>query len=137
MIKSDFYQTYESQARKTAREARCPPRRGTTSCRDYFLRSATASLALASDSACLPPSCSFWASSSFATAALTFGSSAFILAAASRPSLMTLGQELAIATPPVNATVTATAIATIACFIGMSPLLRARLYGQPNGASAD
>src|SRR6185503_3197026 len=85
----------------------------------YFLtpRSARASFALAIDSECLPPSCSFCASSSFATAPFTFGSSAFILAAASRPSLMIFGQELAIAAPAVNTRLTATAIATIAFFI--------------------
>src|SRR5262244_1658164 len=108
----------------------------------YFLtpRSVSASLAFAIDSLCLPPSWSFCASSSLATAPLTFGSSAFILAAASRPSLMSLGQELASATPPVNARVTATAVATIAFFISSPHVcvvaLRSSALAQSNPAGA-
>src|SRR3989442_7777641 len=85
-------------------------------------RSARASLALAIESACLPPSCSFWASSSLATAAFTLGSSAFILAAASRPSLMIFGQELASATPLVSARLTATAVTVRSFLIWTHPL---------------
>src|SRR5436309_878689 len=85
-------------------------------------RSARASLALAIESACLPPSCSFWASSSLATAAFTLGSSAFIVAAASRPSLMIFGQELASATPLVSARLTATAVTVRSFLIWTHPL---------------
>src|SRR3989449_4982353 len=85
-------------------------------------RSARASLALAIESACLPPSCSFWASSSLATAAFTLGSSAFIVAAASRPSLMIFGQELASATPLVTARLTATALTVRTFLIWTHPL---------------
>src|SRR2546428_7393733 len=85
-------------------------------------RSARASLALAIESACLPPSCSFWASSSLATAAFTLGSSPFILAAASRPSLMIFGQELASATPLVSARLTATAVTVRSFLIWTHPL---------------
>jgi hypothetical protein len=49
---------------------------------------------------------------------------------------MIFGQELAIATPPVNARLTATAIATIAVFIELSSLLSAKFNSQPHGASA-
>src|SRR5688500_20298351 len=79
---------------------RLPP--GTT---NYFFsagftpRSASASFAVFSESACLPPSCCFCASSSFAVACFTFWSSVFFLAAASRPSLMTFGHELVNAEP--------------------------------------
>src|SRR2546422_10348452 len=85
-------------------------------------RSARASLALAIEAACLPPSCSFWASSSLATAAFTLGSSAFIVAAASRPSLMIFGQELASATPLVSARLTATAVTVRSFLIWTHPL---------------
>src|SRR2546429_6974314 len=85
-------------------------------------RSASASLALASDSACLPPSCRPWASSSLATAAFTLGSFLSIFAAASRPSLMTFGQELARATPLVSARLTATAV-TVRSFFMRTHLL--------------
>src|SRR5689334_2752193 len=120
--------TREGEAGKKRRRRQ---REAAPAVRDYFLmpRSDRASLALAMDSLCLPSSCSFWASSSLATAPFTFGSSAFILAAASRPSLMSFGHELAIATP-VNARLTATIIATIVFFMLWSPPLGARLSRQ-------
>src|SRR5947207_14156663 len=103
-------------------EAPLPP--GQLSSDGYFFtpRSASASLALASDSACLPPSCRLWASSSLATAPFTLGSLLSIFAAASRPSLMTFGQELARATPLVSARLTATAM-TVRSFFMQTHLL--------------
>src|SRR3989440_12592188 len=92
------------------RRAPHTPRHRGGRCYFFTPRSASASLALAIDSACLPPSCRPWASSSLATAPFTLGSFLSIFAAASRPSLMTFGQELARATPLVRARLTATAM---------------------------
>src|SRR4030095_6054384 len=89
----------------------------------YFFtpRSAAASLASLSESACLPPSWSFCASSSLATAAFTFGSSAFIFAAASRVSLITFGHELANAALAVKASATATAVTAMSFLMCCHP----------------
>src|SRR5205809_5813027 len=59
----------------------------------YFLTpsSASASSAVFTESACLPSLWSFCASSSLAVACFTFGSAAFIFAAASLPSLIRVG----------------------------------------------
>src|SRR6267143_2926438 len=98
------------------------PRQLPSVCYFFTPRSASASLALARDSACLPPSCRPWASSSLATAPFTLGSFLSIFAAASRPSLMTFGQELARATPLVSARLTATAV-TVRSFFMRTHLL--------------
>src|SRR5260370_15911913 len=99
-----------------------PPALRRSSCYFFPPRSARASLALASEWACLPPSCRLWASSSLATAPFTLGSFLSIFAAASRPSLMTFGQELARATPLVSARLTATAV-TVRSFFMRTHLL--------------
>src|SRR5207253_7632216 len=105
----------------------------------YFFtpRSAAASLASLSDSACLPPSWSFYASSSLATAAFTFGSSAFIFAAASRPSLITFGHELANAAPAVKASATATVVTATSflmyCHLPLSPVGSGHCYSRSRG----
>src|SRR5919108_3003889 len=81
----------------------------------------SASLALASESACLPLSCRVCASFSLATAPFTFGSFWSIFAAASRPSLITFGHELASAAPFVSARLTATAVTVRNFLIRNSP----------------
>src|SRR5207248_9615797 len=103
---------------------------------DYFFtpRSASASLALARESACLPLSCRLCASLSLATAPFTLGSFWSIFAAASRPSLITFGHELASATPLVSARLTATAVTVRSFLIRNSPPRDTRGFYQQSTA---
>src|SRR5512144_663382 len=83
---------------------------------------ACASSALLTASACLPSLCSFWASSSLAVACFSFGSSDFIFAAASRPSLIIAGHLNASAGPAAMATIATAAHRVISFFIHSPPL---------------
>src|SRR6266536_5468648 len=83
---------------------------------------ACASSAAFTESACLPSLWSFCASSSLAVAAFTFGSSAFIFAAASLPSLIMVGHLKANAGLPARATMATAAHRVTSFFIRSPPL---------------